>query len=377
MKKSLFISLLVISSSVSAGPVLQMNKAFNALTELMPYINDEKAFKEKKNEEIIGKNLEQLNSAFKLAGHDTLIRHDLFAPSYALINENISATKNGFSKGKKDYALWMMKETVTLCMDCHGRLPQSVSSSFQNGELRVDTSKIRNPYDIGMSYMIVRRFVDAKEQFTRSIQDKIIKKDFSDIILPLQQIMMIELKIKKDPSSMISIIDDYLGKKNLPYTVNAELEGWKKRLVIWKDDVAVKKGLNNEKELKDLIKRRLSPLKQKNSFDDDYKVDLLLSSGLISNYFFENTQSPSAPELSFWLGWIEKRLKKEDFMSSGDLFLKQCIRKYSKHPVAKECLTEYKESVEFDFTGSSGTSIPSEVEKELNELNQLVNPKSK
>lgn len=375
MKKSLFITLLCISTSASAGPVLQMNKAFSALTELMPYLNDEKAFKEKKNEEIIGKNLEQLNSAFKLAGHDTLIRHDLFAPSYALINENISATKAGFAKGKKDYALWMMKETITLCMDCHGRLPQSVSSSFQNGELRVDTSKIKNPYDTGTAYMIVRRFVDAKEQFTRSIQDKIIKKDLTDLILPFQQILTIELKIKKDPASMIAIIDDYLSKKNLPYDVNSELEGWKKRLVIWKDDVAIKKGINNEKELKDLFKRRLDPLKKKNSFDDDYKVDLLLTSGLISNYFFENQESPSAPEISLWMGWIEKRLKKEDFMSSGDLFLKQCIRKYSKRPIAKECLAEYKESVEFDFTGSSGTSIPAEVEKELNELNQLVSPK--
>lgn len=374
MKKSLFITLLCISTTASAGPVLQMNKAFSALTELMPYLNDAKAFKEKKNEEIIGKNLEQLNSAFKLAGHDTLIRHDLFAPSYALINENISATQNGFAKGKKDYALWMMKETITLCMDCHGRLPQSVSSSFQNGELRVDTSKIKNPYDLGTAYMIVRRFVDAKVQFTRSIQDKIIKKDFTDLILPFQQILTIELKIKKDPASMITIIDDYLSKKNLPHDVSSELEGWKKRLVIWKDDVAIKKGINNEKELKDLFKRRLDPLKKKNSFDDDYKVDLLLSSGLISNYFFENQESPSAPEISLWMGWIEKRLKKEDFMSSGDLFLKQCIRKYSKRPIAKECLAEYKESVEFDFTGSSGTSIPDEVEKELKELNQLVSP---
>jgi hypothetical protein len=173
---------------------------------------------------------------------------------------------------------------------------------------------------------------------------------------------------------MISIIDDYLAKKNLPHSINAELESWKKRLILWKQDPVILKGISTESELKQFVKRRLLPLKQKNSFSDAYKVDLLLASGLLSNYFFENQTSPSAAELSFWIGWIEKRLKKEDFLSSGDLFLKQCVKKYPKSPIARECLNEYKESVEFDFSGSGGTSIPPEIEKELRQLNQLIKP---
>jgi hypothetical protein len=262
-------------------------------------------------------------------------------------------------------------------MDCHGRLPQSVTSSFQNGELSVNTAKIRDPYDIGIAYMIVRRFVDAKEHFTRSIQDRIIKKDQQHIILPFQQILAIELKIKKDPASMITIIDDYLQKKNLQREVNIELESLRKRLHIWTKDDAITKGIRSEKDLTLFMKRRLAPLKEKNSFNDAYKVDLLLGAGILANYFFENQDSPSAPQMSLWTGWIEKRLKKEEFMSSGDLFLKQCIKKYSRHPVAKECLEEYQESVEFDFTGSSGTSIPPEVEQELKNLRKLIQPPKK
>lgn len=374
MKKHILCSLLAISTGAQATPVLQMNKAFNSLIEIMPYMNDSAAFKEKKNEELIQQRLNDLSDAFKIAGHDTLIKHDLFAPSYSLISGNITEIKNAFSKGKKDYSQWMMKETVTLCMDCHTRLPVDMTSSFQDGELTVNTSGMKDPYDIGIAYMIVRRFVDAKTQFTRTIQDKIIKKDFHNIILPFQQILLIELKIKKDTASMISIIDDYLSKKNLPQEVNSELRSWKKRLTLWKDEKAVKKGIANENELKDFMKRRLQPLKDQNTFDDAYKVDLLLASGILSNYFFVNQNSPSAPELSLWLGWIEKRLKKEEFMSSGDLFLKQCIRKYSKTPIARQCLEEYIESVEFDFTGSSGTSIPAEVKQELNELKHLIKP---
>jgi hypothetical protein len=356
-----------------AGPVLSMNRAFNAVIELIPFLVHEDQFKEKKHEKIITSHLKELDSAFKVAGHDNLIKHDLFAPSYELLSKDLSELTKSFEEGKKDYSYWMMKETITLCMDCHGRLPRGVTSSFQNGELSVNTSKIHTPFELGLAYMIVRRFVDAKQNFTREIQDNIIKKDFSKIILPMKHILMIETKIKRDPLTMISIIDDYTKKHTFPSFITEELQGWKRRLRIWKDEKLIS-GLSNESELKDFIKRRLTPLKRKGEYKDEFKVDLLLASGLISTYFFENQASPSAPEIGLWLGWMEKRLKKDEFMSSGDLFLKQCIRKYPKHPVAQECLEEYKESVEFDFTGSGGTSIPKEVREELKILEKLVYP---
>jgi hypothetical protein len=356
-----------------AGPVLSMNRAFNAVMELIPFLVHEDQFKEKKNEKIITSHLNELGSAFKVAGHDNLIKHDLFAPSYELLSQDINEMTKSFEEGKKDYSFWIMKETITLCMDCHGRLPKGVTSSFQNGELIVNTSKIHTPFELGLAYMIVRRFVDAKQNFIREIQDNIIKKDFSKIISPMKHILMIETKIKRDPLTMISIIDDYTKKHTFPSFITDELQGWRRRLLIWKDETLIS-GLSNESELKDFMKRRLTPFKKKGEYKDEFKVDLLLASGLISTYFFENQASPSAPEIGLWLGWMEKRLKKDEFMSSGDLFLKQCIRKYSKHPVAKECLEEYKESVEFDFTGSGGTSIPKEVSEELMILEKLVYP---
>jgi hypothetical protein len=366
---------ILLASNAIAGPVLYMNKAFIAVSELIPFLVHEDHFKDKKNEKIISTHFKELGSAFQAAGHDSLIKHDLFAPSYELLAEDIHEMAKSFEGGKKDYSYWMMKETMTLCLDCHARLPKDVTSSFQNGELSVNTQKIQTPFELGLAYMIVRRFVDAKQNFTRDIQDNIIRKNFSKIIPSLKHILMIETKIKRDPIAMISIIDDYIRKNTFPTFINEELTGWRKRLLIWKDEKRLS-GLSSESELKDFIKRRLLPLKRKGEYKDEFKVDLLFASGLISTYFFENQKTPSAPEIGLWLGWIEKRLKKDEFMSSGDLFLKQCIRKYSNHPVAKECLKEYKESVEFDFTGSGGTSIPEEILKELKDLENMIKEKN-
>lgn len=373
---SLFL-LTVISMPLLAATILPMNRAFLAVTDLLPFIHEEARFMDKKNEATIKLKLKELNTALKGAKHETMLQHDLFAPSYALITENVNEAVNAFNAGKKSYAHWTLGELTSLCLDCHTRLPESHSSSFQNGELRVDESKFKNPFTLGLAHLIVRRYVDAKNSFTRDIQDKLIKKDFNELKAPFQQILLIETKILKDPGSMELIIDSYMKKELMPESMKTILSQWKKRLAYWKNNPTLQKGLQSENDLKLFFKARLTPLKQINVFEEGHKVDLLLSSGILSNYFFFNQDTSHAAEISFWMGWIEKRLKREDFFGSGDYFLKQCIRKYPKHPIAKECLKEYKESIEFDFSGSGGTHIPAEVEKEFDELNNLLAPKIK
>lgn len=368
--KLIFITF-VISMSVIAAPILQMNKAFISLQELLPTILDNDKFQDKKNAKSIGKEITNLGESFKLAGHDALIKHDLFAPSYELIRKNLEEANSSFSKGHKDYSRWLLKETVSVCLDCHTRIPKDHASSFETGELAIDKVKQKDPYLLGLSSLIVRRYVDAKNYFLRQIQDQLITKDAGNMIQPFQQILLIESKIMKDPKGMIAVINDFLSNKDLPATIKDELVEWKKHLELWTDEPALSAALSNDKDVKKFIKRRLSPLLKK-SFTDAHKVDLLFASGVLSNYFFTHQETQLAAELSYWLGWIEKRLKREEFISSGDLFLKQCIRRYPKSPWAKDCLKEYQESVEFDFSGSRGTEIPEDVSVELKSLKDLI-----
>ncbi len=376
MKHLLFL-LFFISKGVYSTPILQMNKAFTSIFDLGPYLTDENRYLEDKHTKTIQKSLDDLEASFQSVGHDKLIKHDLFAPSYKLISENIKESTLSFKNRHKSYSFWILKETLTLCLDCHSRLPQNLTSSFQNGELYFNPNNIKDPYDLGMTYLVVRRFSDAQDYFIRSIQEKIIKKENNKILMPFQQLLMIELKVRKDPVKMISIIDDYIQKKHLPSQVENELKLWKQRLDIWKTDQSLTKGIDTEKELIEFIKRRLEILKEENSFNDAFKVDLLLGSGIISEFYFENQNSPSAPEINYWLGWLEKRLKKENFLSTGSLYFKQCIKKYPKSGRSKDCLEEYIESVEFDFSGSRGTAIPSEIKKELKDLSDLLEEKKK
>jgi len=372
MKRILFVAL-VATSAAFAAPILQMNKAFNTLSDLMPYLTNDSKFKEKKNEAIIKKHLEDFESEFKLAGHDQLLKNDLFAPSYQLMIEGIKNSKEAFQQNKKEYSLWMIRNSLGSCLECHTRLPQEHTSSFQNGELQIDTSKFADRYDLGVAYLIVRRFVDAKEQFVRVIQDKLIKKDDYGYIKPFQQVLLIEMKVMKDPAAMESFIQSFESKK-IPESDMRELLAWKDRLEILKKEKFLKSGIKNEAELSEFIKRRLAPIEDE-LFEDKYKPDLLLASGILSVYFFQNPESKSAAKLNYWIGIIESELRKDEFLSSADLFLKQCIKKYPLNPIAKKCFSALKGNNEFMYSGSGGTDIPEDIQKEMNELKKLIEGK--
>ena len=173
---------LFICNFAIGGPILQMNKAFIVLADLIPFITDRNKFMIKENESSISAKIGELQNAFKTAKHDTLLKGDLFAPSYALINEHLADSVTAFKQGNKDYAHWRLKETTSLCIDCHTRMPPSHASSFQNGELTIDKSKFENIYNLGIAQLIVRRYVDAKETFIRNIDEKLITKDYRDLI---------------------------------------------------------------------------------------------------------------------------------------------------------------------------------------------------
>jgi TolA-binding protein len=376
MKQSLiFLSIITLCTSVLAGPILEMNRAFNALSDLVPYLTNREKFMDKKNEPFIDTKMEELKQAFKLAKHEPLLKTDLFAPSYALINENIAESQKAFKTGHKDYSYWRLKEITSRCIDCHTSMPISHSSSFQNGELAVDVSKYENAYNLGLAQIIVRRYADAKQSFTKDVDDKFIKNQPQEVLLPLKQLVLIETKVLKNPQNIQSTLKQYQLKKNLPQEVKSSIDAWLVRLKHWEKNPVLTKKLHTNKEVEAFIKNEMEPLQKRKYLDQSNEIDLLFSSGLLSNFLFENPNSKKVPEISYWLGWTEKRLKRESFFGSGDLFFKQCIKRYPKHPIAKKCFEEYKESVEFDFSGSDGLHIPADVQNEMDDLNKLIKKK--
>lgn len=380
MQKMLIKTLLVIFGLLQfhhtkADPKKPMADSFSALVTLVPYLADGEKFYHKENETFISEHLKQLKDSLKTVKHDKVIQQDIFAPSYELVKQNVEDSFAAFKEGKKDYAHWRLKELTSLCLDCHTRLPFDRPSRFDSGQLSFDSSRFTNSYNLGIAQLIVRRYFDAKQSFTKSIDEKIVRGETKDLIKPLKQILLIETKVLKKPHEMATFIQYYLRKKQVPSGVKKVLENWKKQLAEWEMKKFKSGELGDEAQVKNFIQSIATPIKERTTFDDGFDIDHLFISGLLSNYLFKNPTSSLAPEINYWIGKSEKYLNREHFFGSGDLFFKQCVQRYPENSIAPKCLEEYKESLEFEFSGSSGIHIPDEVKKELNDMTKLLKSK--
>lgn len=378
MKKSIliFAFALLTSSFLMAGPIVPMNKAFNSLMELIPFLAQEEEFSSKKNEKVVGKHMQDLASSFGTAKHDSLMKQDIFAPSLDIIRQEIKDSHEAFKAGKKDYAWWRMRSITAQCMSCHTRLPANHASSFQEGFRLIDKKKFKDPYNLGIAYLIVRQYPEAKENFTRAFDENVIKKQFKDILLPLKQLLLIQTKVMKDPAQMLTVLKHYENTKGISVDDQGVMKTWMNRLKAWSEAPLNKYArLSTDEEAVDFMAKVMRPLfKNNNLYVGKHDVDLLMASGLLSNFLFENPESKKAPDALYWVGVAEKYLERENFFGTGEHFLKDCVRRYPKAPIARECFNEYKESIEFNFSGSRGTDIPADVQRELDSLEALISP---
>lgn len=362
-----------ITFTVFADPRPQMNLALRAQSDLLPYLAREEKFLDKKNEKEITKNLTQLETSFSNLKHDQMIKNDLFAPSYALIKQSISESVKAFKEGNKNFSHWRLSEITNQCLDCHTRLPESYASKFQEKRLTLDPKRFDSQFDLGTAQFIVRDYPAAEKSFLGVVEDDLKTKNFMDTSDAFRNILVINTKIRPDFAKMLTITKKYSHNKLLPMDIQEELEEWEARLKELQKIKLLQSPLKDDKSVKILISTFLEPLQKKNEvFVENYDVDFLLSSGLLSRYLFTHPGTKVGAEISYWTGWSEKVLKRSYMNSSSDLFFKQCIRRYPKNPTALKCFRELKESAEFEFSGSAGPDLPVDVKKELSELESLI-----
>jgi len=146
------------SSIVAAAPKAQMNNAFTALTDLIPFITDKNLFLEKKNQKRIIENVTLIRDNFRAVKHETMIKQDLFNPSYQLVNQSLEESLKSLQSGHLDYSFWRLKELTSLCLDCHTRMPTTHTSSYDRGSINLDSRKFPNSYNLGIAQLIVRKY---------------------------------------------------------------------------------------------------------------------------------------------------------------------------------------------------------------------------
>jgi hypothetical protein len=191
-----------------------------------------------------------------------------------------------------------------------------------------------------------------------------------EITPSLKQLLLVELKIKKDPESLIATLEHYRRKKIFPDQLKKVIATWQTGLKLWKATHKTSKPIHDDKELDQFITDHLKEKIWQPKGTRVKDIELLLINGTLSEYFFSHPETKKSGLLNYWIGKTGDELEVAGFQSNGKNFFLQCIFRYSNEPIAKECLNSYRDIIKRHYQSES--QIPSPLKLELDFYQRLI-----
>lgn len=384
MKIMSFLLLLSVTAVHAATPVGKddsktqakaiMGGVYESFVKVIPYVySDEDTIatlrkNPAKKAELL-KDLTNLSEFFKSARHVEYFQRPGFRPSLDTMNSHLSDTINSVESNNYAFAQKRLTAVTSLCISCHTQLSaHGVENAFGDAIAKSDRANFASDYAYGNYLYLVRHFEESQKYLELAIQKAVKESKSQELYTSLRRIISIHTKISFNPIKANEFVDKYRKDPGMPVLAKSTLESWHNSLLKWN-----KFDPTNVKSIDLFIKTYLAPLEEiKEQVSGDNDISLLIASGILSKYLNDNPTTKNAPEILYWLSIAERRLSNTYFFTLSDLYLKECIKLYPSSPFAKKCYGQYEEAIEFGYSGSAGTDIPSSEKRELAKLRGLL-----
>lgn len=97
--------------------------------------------------------------------------------------------------------------------------------------------------------------------------------------------------------------------------------------------------------------------------------------GVLFRYLSEKATNDEIPIILYWLSVCDRALGFDHDSSLADMYLRECVLKYSKHAYAQRCFEEYEHYVKVFFTTATEPYPPIEVRRDLEALRRALTAK--
>lgn len=361
-----------------------MQSALYSFIRMLPYVSSEASYTDPNNQDTIKKELYALEKIFTLAKKEAVLQQDLFSTTNTVILDNLKLAQDSLNYSNKNFSYIRMKETVNLCFHCHAQLPSDHTSTFSKGFNNLTRKKFLSDFDYAQYLFLIRNFEGAKsaygtvvDEISKKLKDAVKKKskvslsDQRQLEDSLRQILIIYAKVQRDMTGGISYLSN-IKTENLPSYLKQQIQSWISGLKDWenkKDSIVEIKG---NKELKTFASEVLDPILAKSKDGDVKVIDLLVGTGVLSNYIFTHADDPDKALALYYLGLSENALSSTSFYSLAESYFRDCVQRYPNHSIAPKCYDEYESNIIFGFTGSSGLRLPDDVKKDLENLKKML-----
>ncbi len=384
MTKSFYRHLIILGLSLAcpsalakkAPPTATMLQFRQTLQELAPYLSSFDKFDADQNHRYIEQRLDRF---VELGQHRSeLTLADI--PDYGLTLETLfqllSQLQQSFHAGHKERARMLLQSTVGVCISCHSRLPVG-APIFSGDDTTEWVQAIPNPVERARLLFAFRRFGDAEAVLRRAIQGYPSNGiHVYELVRTLDYLATIYTRVDGDPALASKRFAEIVHRGNLPRFVQEDLEVWLGAFRLWQAEQPFDIDNAQDAEVLTRVEEILGPAANQPRFlaDRALRIPYLRASALLHQLLIKRPRSPRAAEAEYLLGICYMSLDQDLFVGFDGAYLKSCIHRDPTTRIARKCYNLYEESVYLGFTGSAGTSIPPEIQKELSSLRDQVYP---
>lgn len=356
---SILLSTFLFLSSVYADDVTsRMKKVHEYFSDLQPYMIKQERFQDPENTDEIAELLTNLRSNFHTLDSVSpqLGREPGFKQNLQIVNELLRDASNRFNEGNKLYALWRIRTVSNYCISCHAQY--HVQVTFEGDEQLKDL----NDFEKGQFYLATRQPDKAQETFFNVVKNS----EYESRRMPaLRSWLVIQTRIGISPSDILTRLHEITEHVKLPGAEEAEVNRWKTSLTRWGKEK--KRKVDPITHAESLI---TSAFRNKDVLTHSVDEVLILRATTMLHSSLANPKlSPIQRKRAlFLLGYSYANLPLYFIDELPEIYLELCINEFPGTKDAQNAFRVYKEKVELDFTGSSGTEIPEDVSEKLKEL---------
>lgn len=275
-------------------------------------------------------------------------------------------------RGNRDYARSILRTVPSYCIACHTRNP----SGPQFTKLPFEpTQNSLTDLEQGEFFAASRQFDRAQDVFKKIIlnvkQADVNHWDWSKAV---HYALAIAVRVKKDPSQAIEIVQAVLDSPQAPLFMRENARSWKKSIVEWQTEPPHR--ANTEAGLRTEAMQLMARAREIQKYPMDRTADIvyLRASAAAHDLLQASGGGMYLGDALFLAGLSYEVLSPIQMEDLHDVYYEACIRQVPHTEMAELCYRRYEESMFSGYTGSLGTEIPGDIRKKSRELQRLAQP---
>jgi tetratricopeptide (TPR) repeat protein len=351
----------------------KMQRLSAVLTDLMPFIANPKKFSAKENSEKIDRDTAELKSLSHALKIGEMPNNDPAMKVVSqLFDEDLDRALSALHSGNRDYARRILSDTTSYCIQCHTQTNNGPEFPKLSMDLQVKDLK---PLDRAEFLAATRQFEPALDSFKRALSEpELASRDSFAYEAAAREALGISVRVHKDPKEALTIIKSIEKNKALKAPFKKSVSSWRRTLEAWRKEKPAK-GLKTPLQELGEAEALIENAKKAASDPLENSQDLVYerASGLLHDLLQrpERTDELSARAL-YLSGIASEATRDSSFWTMHETYYEQCIRLRPETEQARQCFAKLKDAIEAGYSGSSGTRVPPEVEKRLQNFKVLA-----